>query len=280
MDEPAEVYAFSSHDLLLPVTHELVSSQPTAGTPVHQSLSSALQPDGPPVALSLDIVDGLPLLIRREFEWEGRRCLAVSMDEAVAQAARLARLPLRQALGALPAESLRPALKAAALINWMEGAVFCGACGALLVDDHESSGRRCPTCGRTHFPRISPAVIVLIRRGDEALFARNARFPGNRFGLVAGFVEPGESLEETVHREVREEAGIEVGELRYVRSQPWPFPDSLMLAYTARWVSGEAQPDGEEIVELRWCRAGELPSVPPPGSVARWLIDSFVRGEL
>jgi NAD+ diphosphatase len=101
--------------------------------------------------------------------------------------------------------------------------------------------------------------------------------PGGRFGLLAGFVEAGESLEEAAIREVREEAGIEIGNLRYRKSQPWPFPDSLMLAYTADWVSGEARPDGVEIAELRWCMAGDLPEIPPRGSVARDLLDDFVR---
>ena len=111
------------------------------------------------------------------------------------------------------------------------------------------------------------------------MLAHNARFPAGRFGLIAGYVEAGETIEEAAIREAREEAGIGIGDLRYVKSQSWPFPDSLMIAFTAEWESGEARPDGVEIAELRWCGPDELPDIPPPGSVARFLIDRFVREE-
>ncbi len=133
----------------------------------------------------------------------------------------------------------------------------------------------CGSCGRIHFPRISPAIILLIRKGERALLAHNARFRPGFFGLIAGFVEAGETLEEAAVREAREEAGIEIGNLRYMKSQPWPFPDSLMVAFSAEWVSGEARPDGVEIGELRWCLPSELPEIPPKGSVARYLIEEF-----
>jgi NAD+ diphosphatase len=264
--ETVELFIFSGQDILLPASSNDDGANkigmPSLGLP----------------AASLDISK---VELRRDFVWEGRPCAALSLDEDTALRIGLVRIPLRQAMGMFDAEAIRPALKAMALVNWMAGALRCGACGAPLVDDdHESSGRRCTVCGRIHFPRISPAIIVLIRKGDAALFARNARFPGNRFGLVAGFVDPGESLEETVVREVREETSIEIADIRYLRSQPWPFPDSLMLAFTANWASGEAKPDGKEIVELRWCQADDLPSIPPTGSVARWLVDEFVRGAI
>jgi NAD+ diphosphatase len=151
-----------------------------------------------------------------------------------------------------------------------------------MVDDpkegYETGARRCPACSRIYYPKVSPAVIVLVRRAGKILLAHNAAFPAGRFGLIAGFVEAGESIEETVRRELREEAQIEVGDLRYVASQPWPFPDSLMLAFEAEWASGEGRPDGVEITELRWCGPDELPSIPPPGSVARRLIDRWLAG--
>jgi NAD+ diphosphatase len=126
------------------------------------------------------------------------------------------------------------------------------------------------------YPRISPAVIVLVRKDDEALLARNARFPLPFYSTLAGFVEIGESLEQTVAREIREEAGIEVKDVRYFGSQPWPFPHSLMVGFTARWAGGELRADEREILDARWWRADALPQVPPPLSIARRLIDAWV----
>jgi len=121
-------------------------------------------------------------------------------------------------------------------------------------------------------------VIVLVRKGEKILLEHNVRFPGNRHSLVAGFVEIGETLEEAAAREIREEAGIEVKNLRYVRSQPWPFPDSLMLGFVADWAGGEARPDGKEIDHLGWYTAENLPELPMKGSIARWIIDTFMAG--
>lgn len=233
-------------------------------------------------------IDGIPVAARRSFTWMGRDFSAVHLDAVGLSAATsrgLLPLPVRQALSRFGVDDLRPALKGLALLNWLEGARHCGACGVALVDgpggsgDGEAAARVCPSCGREHFPRISPAVIVLVTKDGKALLARNARMPpGGRFGLLAGFVEAGESLEEAASREIREEAGIEIRNLRYVASQPWPFPDSLMLAFTAEWASGDVRPDGREIAELRWCGSDELPEIPPIGSVARSLIDDFAAG--
>jgi NAD+ diphosphatase len=223
---------------------------------------------------------------RRDFALDGRRYAALMLGEPGAESAlrldpRLRRLALREVLGAYPAGSLRPVLRGASLLRWLETARFCGSCGSPLADKEEGSedsgGRACAACGRVFFPRISPAVILLIRKGERALLAHNARFPAGRFGLIAGFVEAGETLEEAAAREAREEAGIEIRELRYAKSQPWPFPDSLMVAFWAEWAAGEARPDGVEISELRWCLPSELPSIPPKGSVARYLIDEFAK---
>jgi NAD+ diphosphatase len=195
----------------------------------------------------------------------------------------LRRIAFREAIGEYDGVELEVAIRGIALLRWLEVARFCGACGSPLRDkaegDMDAGGRECSVCGRVHFPRISPAIIVLVRKGPRALLAHNARFPSGRFGLIAGFVEAGETLEEAVVREVKEEAGVEIRDLRYIKSQPWPFPDSLMLAFTAEWASGESRPDGVEITELRWCLPSELPGIPPQGSVARFLLDAFVRGE-
>jgi NAD+ diphosphatase len=226
----------------------------------------------------------------REFDQGGESCAAYMLAEGGAEAALalgLRRVGLRQALAEYEEPAMKGALRGIALLRALEVARFCGACGSPLEDkeggggegDEDAGGRVCPSCGRVHFPRISPAVIVLIRKGPRALLAHNARFPKGRFGLIAGFVEAGETLEEAAMREAREEAGIEIRDLRYVKSQSWPFPDSLMTAFTAEWASGEARPDGVEIAELRWCLPSELPEIPPKGSVARCLIEAFARGE-
>jgi NAD+ diphosphatase len=216
---------------------------------------------------------------------EGTDCVALALDEegaAAALASGARRMGLRQALSEYDSDSIGIALRGAALLRWLEVARRCGACGGELVDQQgaeDPGGRACPACGRVFFPRISPAVIVLVRKEGKALLAHNARFPAGRFGLIAGYVEAGETIEEAAIREAREEAGIGIGDLRYAKSQSWPFPDSLMIAFTAEWESGEARPDGVEIAELRWCGPDELPDIPPPGSVARFLIDRFVREE-
>ncbi len=236
---------------------------------------------GPSIDAPPDPAAAAPLG-HREFDLDGTRHSAWMLDDRGAEAAMAAgmrRMPLREALAEFPAAAMRPALRGIALLRWLETARFCGACGSPLADKEadgeDSGGRFCAFCGRVHFPRIAPAVILLIRKGRHALLAHNARFRGGFFGLIAGFVEAGETLEEAAVREAREEAGIEIHQLRYVKSQPWPFPDSLMVAFRAEWASGEARPDGVEIAELRWCLPDELPNIPPKGSVARYLLDEF-----
>ncbi len=136
--------------------------------------------------------------------------------------------------------------------------------------------KRCPKCGLVNYPRLSPAVIVLISRGDELLLARAHRFPTGMYSILAGFVEPGESLEETVVREVREEVGIEVKDIRYFGSQPWPFPNSLMIGFTATYAGGDIVLEPEELVDAAWFNKHNLPQIPPKISIARKLIDWFV----
>ena len=168
------------------------------------------------------------------------------------------------------------AFTAAHLVEWDKNHQFCSKCGGVLRAQTDIRAKECEKCGRLEFPRISPAIIVLIEKGDTLLLARSPRFAGEFFSVLAGFVEPGESLEAAVHREVMEEAGITVKNIRYFGSQPWPFPDSLMIGFTAQYESGEIQIDGEEIVEARWFRADRLPKIPGKLSIARQLIDWFV----
>ncbi|MDR2742393.1 MAG: NAD(+) diphosphatase [Treponema sp.] len=165
------------------------------------------------------------------------------------------------------------------VMQWRRESVYCGVCGSRNTDAPDELARLCPVCGRREYPRISPAVIVLVTNDrDEALLAHNKKFSGGVYSLIAGFNEAGENLETTVEREVREEAGIEIDSLRYEASQPWPFPNSLMIGFTARHVRGEVRPDGEEIEDARWFRRDALPNLPGPGSVARYLINRWLAG--
>jgi len=131
-------------------------------------------------------------------------------------------------------------------------------------------------CGHAAFPRLSPAVIVRVTRGDEILLARAQRFPGGMYSVLAGFVEPGESLEECVARELAEEVGIEVADITYFSSQPWPFPHSLMIGFTARWISGDLRLEEAEIADAQWFTRERLPELPGSLSIARKLIDDWL----
>ncbi|MDY7226018.1 NAD(+) diphosphatase [Hyalangium rubrum] len=167
--------------------------------------------------------------------------------------------------------------RALAIAEWDVTHRFCGRCGQPTSLVPGERARRCPTCHTPFYPRIAPAVIVLITRGDTMLLARNATFPEPFFSTLAGFVDPGESLEECVVREVREEVGVELKDLRYFGSQPWPFGRSLMVGFTAEYAGGEVRVDGKEIAEALWFTADNLPRIPPRLSIARHLIDSFIE---
>ena len=155
---------------------------------------------------------------------------------------------------------------------------FCGECGAGNRMKEDEIAKICPSCGLLTFPRLSPAIIVRITDGDRILLARSPGFPAGMFSVLAGFVEPGESLEGAVHREILEEVGVRITGLEYFGSQPWPFPDSLMIGFTARYLSGEVRCDGVEIEEAGWFERTRIPSLPGPLSISRALIDDFLAG--
>ncbi|HEV8553288.1 MAG TPA: NAD(+) diphosphatase [Casimicrobiaceae bacterium] len=162
------------------------------------------------------------------------------------------------------------------IVEWDRSHQFCGRCGARLRDRAGERAKECPACGHVVYPRVSPAMMVLVTRGKELLLARANRFPQAMYSALAGFVEPGESIEDCIHREVREEVGVEVDRLQYVASQSWPFPHSLMIAYTAEYAGGDMCPCDEEIVEAGWFPIDALPQLPNPVSIARQLIDATV----
>lgn len=168
------------------------------------------------------------------------------------------------------------------MLFWRENHRFCGRCATGLRVSPNDLALVCPGCGARFYPQIAPAVIVAITRrgGEEILLAHNRRFADGVFSLIAGFVEAGESAEEAIRREIFEETSLQIKDIRYLASQAWPFPHSLMLAFTAQYAEGEARPDGLELSECRWYARGALPAIPQKGSIARAVIDAFEAGNL
>ncbi|NLX49878.1 MAG: NAD(+) diphosphatase [Methanospirillum sp.] len=200
---------------------------------------------------------------------------AVPLAPGAGGPAGFAPLGLRSLFGLVGDEDLGCAGRAVQLDAFHRDHRFCGACGTATAPSPGEHARVCPGCGVTVYPRVSPAVIVLIERDGACLLARSPRFPPGVFSAVAGFVEPGETVEHAVGREVMEEVGVAVTGLRYAGSQPWPFPHSLMIAFFATWAGGEVQVDGHEVEDADWFRADALPPLPPPGSIARRLIGEY-----
>lgn len=182
---------------------------------------------------------------------------------------------LRSLMADGPADQVKAAIRAAELAAWQRDHRYCGACGAPTRRRDHQVAFECPVCGSEFWPRVTPAVIMLVHRGDEVLLARNSRSTAGFHSTLAGFVEAGETLEEAVAREVAEEVGVEVGTPVYLASQPWPFPHALMVGFHVPWVSGEPVPDGIEIAEAGWFRRDRLPLLPPPLSIARQLIRTY-----
>lgn len=209
----------------------------------------------------------------------GLPCFAVDLPDSAKAADGLAFQGLRELFGLIDEELFAVAGRAFQVVQWDRTHRFCGRCGRPTAHHERDRARQCPGCGLVSYPRVSPAVIVLVSRGDRFLLARNASFPGKRYSIIAGFVEAGETLETAVTREIREEVGIEVRNVAYFGSQPWPFPHSLMVGFTAEHASGEIAIDGEEIVDAGWYRADpeQLPELPNRISISRRLIDSFLN---
>ncbi len=203
--------------------------------------------------------------------------LDLGIDPELALPTGLKSRNLRGQYGRIADDLFALAGRAVQVVEWGRNHNFCGRCGQPTEPIPGERAKRCPTCGLITYPRLSPAVIVQITRGDQILLARNANFRGGFYSVLAGFVEPGETLEGTVRREIREEVGLEVEAIRYFASQSWPFPNSLMLGFTAQWASGEITVDPRELAAADWFSASALPDIPPPPSIARALIDDFIR---
>jgi len=187
-------------------------------------------------------------------------------------------IPVRYLFTVISAEGMSRILRACHIAQWRNDSRFCGRCGARNIDAGKNPERRCPACGRIEFPRICPAVIIIITDSEnKILLAHNKKFIANVYSHISGFNEAGETLEETVVREIREEVNIEVKDIEYIKSQPWPFPYSLMAGYKAKYSSGTLHPDGDEIEDARWFTKDNLPALPREGSLSRYLINCWIN---
>jgi len=206
----------------------------------------------------------------------------VSIKPEIPLPPRWQAIPVRQAVSLLLGNAAYGYIQSSRMlwafhiVQWRQESRFCGSCGAMNTDSPDELARLCPACGRLEYPRIAPAVITLITNDeDKVLLAHNSKFTSGVYSLIAGFVEAGENLEAAVIREIREEVNIEVRDILYKVSQPWPFPNSLMAGFSARYASGTIRPDGIEINDAQWFSRDNLPPLPGPGSVSRYLIEQW-----
>jgi NAD+ diphosphatase len=213
----------------------------------------------------------------------GKHCYASELEHANALPDGHELQGLRTLFGNVDETLAALAGRAFQIMEWDRNHQYCSRCGTPTEARREERSRACPKCKYTTYPPISPAIMILITRGREILLARKPEWVPKRFSAVAGFVEPGETLEDTVRRETREEVGVEIENLRYFGSQPWPFPHSLMIAFTADYAGGEVRPDGVEIEEARFFDVEHLPHLPQGISISRRMIDAvaarLARGE-
>jgi NAD+ diphosphatase len=213
-------------------------------------------------------------------ELDGYPCYCLDMDDKFIAPANMVFKELRGLLGQLPHDIFLLAGRAFQIVNWNRMNKFCGKCGKLTEQKQDEMAKFCPSCQSVYYPRISPAVIVAVIHDDKILLAHNKSFIPNRFSVIAGFVEPGETFEDCINREIKEEVGIRVKNIRYFGSQPWPFPDSLMVGFIAEYESGEINVDGQEIDAADWFGKDNLPLRPTKDTIAGQLIEAAFDGRL
>jgi NAD+ diphosphatase len=250
--EPAYWFAFSGYKLLVEVTEK--------GFRVPVAVDRASFHLTPVRSQYLGLLNGKP-------------CYSAECSPAAPAPVSMEFKGLRGLFGDLGEELFSIAGRALLIMDWDRTHQFCGQCGTPTADKTSERAKVCTQCGLVDYPRMSPAIIVAVKKGEQLLLARASRFPDGLYSVIAGFVEPGESLEECLQREVREETGIEVNHIRYFGSQAWPFPNSLMIGFTADHARGEIAIDGREVVDAGWFAAENLPTIPERLSIARRLID-------
>jgi NAD+ diphosphatase len=217
--------------------------------------------------------------VRRQFlgYWQEQPCYVLEIDQGdQPDPMQYQKGSLYHILGRVDEQLFALAGRASQLLDWERDHRYCGRCGDEMSVDVRERAMRCQPCRIINYPRIAPCVIVLVTRGEELLLARNANFPQPLYSTLAGFIEAGETAEETLRREVREEVGIEVANLRYFQSQSWPFPNQLMLGFIADYASGEIVCDRIEIADADWFHFTQLPMTPPPSSISGQLIAHYI----
>ncbi len=222
---------------------------------------------------------GLQPIYRQFLGRYGRiNCFVAEVGDTIALPQAMCFKGLRSLFGVGDEDLFSLAGRAVQILHWQREHRFCGRCGTAMNDRPTELARICPACDFVSFPRLSPAVIMSITRGNKILLARSPHFPPGMYSTLAGFVEPGETLEEAVKREVREEVDVRIGDITYVASQPWPFPHSIMIGFAAAYLAGEIVIDKDEIEDAGWFSVRELPVLPSKISIARLLIDNFISG--
>ncbi|MBI5483747.1 MAG: NAD(+) diphosphatase, partial [Deltaproteobacteria bacterium] len=207
--------------------------------------------------------------------WRGNPLRALTISSSMNLEDSFSAEPFNAVEERLDIQSLTLAGLAKQVLHWERQSHHCSRCGSETENIESSWGKRCRSCSSEHFPHIHPCAIILVKRGNELLLTRKKEWPPGRYGLVAGFLDFGESLEECAAREVLEETGIEICNVRYVGSQNWPFPAQLMAGFVADYSGGEIKVDKHELEDARWFSNDALPVLPPDRSIARWIIDNF-----
>lgn len=265
LEQPALWFLFRGYQLLV--------SKTDSGMHIPRVLS----PDG----LGLRSIRGQYLGCSADGDGGVTHCFCGEIEKDVEPPSGYTFESLRPLYALLDEKSFWLAGRAVQIVDWDRTNQYCGRCGHATVHHERDRAKVCPNCGLSSFPRLAPAVIVRVQRqtasGPQILLARAQRFPTSMFSVLAGFVEPGETLEECVEREVEEEVGITLQNIEYFGNQPWPFPHSLMIAFTADYHGGELNADPAEIAEAGWFLPGELPNIPPPPSIANKLITSWLQ---
>jgi NAD+ diphosphatase len=230
-----------------------------------------------PCTKNIEKVDIFPIRTQYLGTLDGHPCYSAEVNFDTDELKKMDFRELRSLYGVLDEEVFLLAGKAFQIVNWDQTHQYCGKCGTQTEAVEGENAKICPECGFISYTRISPAIITGVLKDDKILLARGSNFPENWYSIIAGFVEPGETLEECVKREVAEEVGINVKNIRYFGSQPWPFPHSLMIGFISEYESGEICVDNYEITDAKWFSIDSLPELPSKMSISREIIDWYIE---